>query len=391
MQDIFHIIGNDSPAEIQKWLSQDPKNLLFGELMLCERQARIGGKRKTVDTHMFELNLHENLLRLRDELWSGEYKPSRGTAHMIYKPVLREIFAAPYRDRIVHHYITNCIDPWWERRLIEDSYSCRVGKGTSFGIKRLQHMILSVSRNMTRPAYVIKLDITGYFMHINRKIMYDRVIWGLDEQFAKSPEGYGKRYNILKHAIHEIVFDDPTDGVRIQGSYEDWRGLPKDKSLFTAEKGCGMVIGNLTSQDFSNIYLDKLDRFVKHELNYGYYGRYVDDFFLVVTEEELAKAKRDIEAIDKFLNGIGLYLNRKKTRIIPVWHGVPFLGMVVKGRLLLPGKRICTNFADSAYKLAIGGASSVESIASYLGMLSHYDAGRKIEEIFARVGWEYDW
>ena len=329
------------------------------------------------------------MARLRDALWEEAYYPSRGTAHIIFRPVQREIFAAPYVDRIVHHYITNTIDPWWDRRLIEDSYSCRVGKGTLYGIRRLRHHILSVSHNMSRPAYIVKMDITGYFMHISRQLMYDRVKWGLDRQFAALPEGKDKRYRILHHAIKAIIFDDPVEGVKIQGSYRDWRGLPSDKSLFCQPPGQGMVIGNLTSQNFSNIYMDAFDRFVR-KLGWQHYGRYVDDFYIVVTKEELPRLKRDMKAMEYFLNGINLSLNHKKTRIIPAWQGVPFLGSVVKGRAILPGKRICNNFIGAAYKMA-NGYGSTESIVSYLGILKHQSAGRKTARIFAKVGWVYNW
>ena len=390
MYDFFEIVHGSSDAQVRDWLTADPKNLLFAELYIAEQQARIGGKRKTYDTHAFEVNLFENLTRLRDALWEENYYPSRGTAHIISRPVQREIFAAPYVDRIVHHFITNTIDPWWDHRLIEDSYSCRVGKGTLYGVQRLRHHILSVSQNITIPTYIIKLDITGYFMHIDRQLMFNRVKWGLDRQFDALPCGRDKRYRIMLHAIQAIIFDDPVDGVKIQGSYEDWRGLPADKSLFCQPPGRGMVIGNLTSQDFSNIYLDKLDRFVKYQLGWRHYGRYVDDFYGVFTENELPQAKRDIKAIKFFLNGIGLSLNHKKTRIIPAWQGVPFLGTVIKGHAILPGNRVSNNFLHSAFKLA-NGYGSLESIVSYLGLLCHQNATKKTEQIFARVGWEYNY
>ena len=247
-----------------EWLKADPRNMLLAELYIAEQQARKGGKRKTYDTHMFEVNLHENLARLRDALWNYTYKPSRGTAHIIFHPVQREIFAAPYPDRVVQHWVVDNIDPWWDHRLIDDSYSCRVGKGTLYGIN-------------------------------------DRVMDGLNRQFANYDN---KRYKILRHAIREIIFDDPVQGVKIQGLLDDWRDLPEDKSLFCQPPGQGMVIGNLTSQDFSNIYMDMLDRFVTITLGYKHYGRYVDDFYIVVTEDELPQAKRDIKAIGTFLNGM---------------------------------------------------------------------------------------
>lgn len=387
MKDFFGLLKDNNDELTRQWLMDDPRNMLLAELFIAEQQARKGGKRKTYDTHMFEAELFENLMRLRDALWDYEYTPSRGTAHIVFKPVKREIFAAPYPDRVVQHWVVNSIDPWWESRLIADSYSCRIGKGTKYGVERLRHHILSASHNLEQIVYVVKLDITGYFMHIRRDLMYKRVTWGLDRQFVNHNE---KRYKILKHAIREIVFDDPVRGVKIQGSLEDWRELPKDKSLFCQPAGQGLVIGNLTSQVFSNIYLDALDRFITLTLGYKYYGRYVDDFYIVVTEEELSQLKKDIKVIEMFLNGLGLNLNKKKTRVILASQGVPFLGMVVKGHAILPGKRIVRNFTNSAYKL-VGGMGDVDSIVSYLGILCHCDGGRATEKIFAKVGWEYDW
>lgn len=94
-QDFFGYIGIETDEEERGWMSE-PKNLLLLELYVAELLARRGGKRKTMDTHGFELNLFENLVRLRDALWSGYYYPSRGTVHVIFDPVQREIFAAPY-------------------------------------------------------------------------------------------------------------------------------------------------------------------------------------------------------------------------------------------------------------------------------------------------------
>lgn len=385
--DFHHIIEFESEEDLRAWLMDDPQNLLFAELYIAELAARKGGKRKTYDTHAFEVNLFENLTRLRDALWNYEYSPSRGTAHIIFRPVQREIFAAPYVDRVVHHFIIDVILPWWEPRLIYDSYSCRVGKGTSFGIERLKHHIASVSQNYTIPTYVIKMDISGYFMHINRAILYDKVISGLDSQFTDKTD---KRYKILKHAIHEVVFDDPVRDVKIQGSYDDWRNLPEDKSLFMQPSGRGLVIGNLTSQVFSNIYLDGLDHHVMMDLGYKHYGRYVDDFYIVVTKDQLKQAQRDVHEISTFLNGLGLSLNPKKTQTIPTWQGVPFLGVVVREGAILPGKRLTKNFTMAAQEL-VAGMGSVESIVSYMGMMCHYDSKKVEANIFNKVGWEYSW
>ena len=386
-QDFFGYQKIYSDEAAREWLG-DPKNLLLAELYVAEQLARRGGKRKTMDTHGFEVNLFENLIRLRDALWDGYYYPSRGTVHVIFDPVQREIFAAPYVDRILHHWVVGTIMKWQDRRLIYDSYSCRKNKGTLFGIKRLQHHILSVSKNMKKEAYVVQLDISGYFMHIKKDVLYQRVMEGVDRQF--SPEARDRRYTILRWAVKQIIFDDPTDGVRLQGSYRDWIGLPLDKSLMLQPKGRGMVIGNYTSQTFSNIYLDPLDRFITMTLGYKHYGRYVDDFYFVVTREELARAKRDIDAIQKFLAGYGVSLNKKKTKVTEVHKGIKFLGAVVRGFRVFPGKRIVQNFFEAAYLVEVG-EKDPEVIVSYLGLFSHFDAGKIISRVFKSVGWDYEY
>lgn len=384
-QDFFGFLKITTDDMAREWLSK-PKNLLLAELFVAERIARKGGKRKTMDTHGFEMNLFENLIRLRDALWSGDYYPSRGTVHVVFDPVQREIFAAPYVDRILHHWIVGTTSKWQDRRLLYDSYSCRKNKGTYFGVKRLRHHILSVSRNMTRKAYAIQLDLSGYFMHIKRETLYELVIKGLDKQFP--PEARDKRYTILKWAISQVIFDDPTENVRLQGAYTDWIGLPEDKSLMMQPPGQGMVIGNYTSQTFSNVYLDPLDKFITEILGWKHYGRYVDDLYYIVTEEELPQALRDIEAIAKFLASYGAKLNRKKTKVTEVHKGIKFLGVVVKGFRLFPGKRIVRNYYHAAYLVATG-RKDPDVIISYLGMFSHYDAGKIHKKVFESVGWEY--
>ncbi len=186
-----------------------------------------------------------------------------------------------------------------------------------------------------------------------------------------------------------MIFDNPVEGAILQGEYEDWRDLPPDKSLFAASPLCGIVIGNLTSQFFSNIYLDALDRYITMELGYKHYVRYVDDFCIVVSKEELPKLKKDIPAINTFLNGLGLELNLKKTKVLASWQGVPFLGYVIRDNAVMPGKRIVKNFKRAIWKVEVG-IKDADVLTSYLGMMMHYDAGKVCSSVFESVGWEYN-
>ncbi len=357
---------------------------LLHELYFAYLEAR-KHKRRTEDEHKFELNAMENLMILRDDIMNHRYKPSRGVAFIIHDPVIREIFAAPFRDRVVHHFLYNQIAPWWDKRFIYDSYSCREGKGTLLGIQRLQHHMRQVSHMGATEAYVVKLDIQGYFMSLPRRRVYDRVCWGIDREYGPEQQWLA---DLVRYLWHEVIFDDPIKGVKIRGSVHDWDVLPDNKSLFCQPPGRGIVIGNLSSQLISNIYLDQLDRFVKFELGYKHYGRYVDDFYIIVTKKELPQALADVTRISDFLHNIELTLHPKKRYIQEVHRGVPFLGVVVYPNAIIPGKRFKDHFYRATIRYSMGICDD-ETIISYLGYLKNIDGKKLGAKTFENVGFEY--
>lgn len=111
-----------------------------------------------------ERRLSENIISLYEDVRGRTYTPGRSICFIIHDSVQREIFAASFRDRIIHHYLYNQLEPVFEPAFIYDSYSCRKGKGTLFGIERLEHHIRSCSENHHKECWVLKLDIKGYFM-----------------------------------------------------------------------------------------------------------------------------------------------------------------------------------------------------------------------------------
>ena len=132
-------------------------------------------KRGTVNALRFEANLEENLVTLHEELSSGTYRPGRSVAFLVEKPKRREIFAADFRDRVVHHVLVGHLDPEWERRFIHDSYACRLGKGTHAGVERLRTFLRQATANGTRSAWYLQLDVQGYFITLNRDILFERI------------------------------------------------------------------------------------------------------------------------------------------------------------------------------------------------------------------------
>lgn len=352
------------------------------------------GKLKTYDEHAFEANWIENLTKLRDAILEWRYTPGASVTFVIFEPMVREIFAAPFRDRVVHHFLYNMQAGWWDARFIYDSYSCRVGKGTLFGIKRIQRYMRVASENYTKKAYIVKADLQGYFMSLPRQGLYDEVKLGLDKQFAKyidDPMGY-QVYKICDFLWKQVLFDDPVVKARRRGSKNNWNPdiLPPRKSLFRQPPGKGIVIGNLTSQLASNIYLNQLDRYVKYELGYKNYGRYVDDFIVIVPEEQYVALKQDMKKIEHFLSEkLTLTMHPDKRYCQEVKKGVSFLGARIYPNCLYPSDRLQSSFQRAASGLAQG-YSNVDSLISYLGIMKHFDGNKFVREIFDEMGFALD-
>ena len=358
---------------------------VFRRMYKAYQEAR-KNKRKTADEVKFELNYLQNLNGLVDSIMQKRYKPSSSMAFVTFKPVTREIFAAPFRDRIVHHFLFDLNAEWWDKKFIYDSYSCRKGKGTLFAVERLVKKLRQCSQNYTKRVWIYKFDIQAFFMSLPRKNLYSAVLSGLKKQFPDR----GFYFEICKYLWYEIIMDDPTEGARKRGKPENWspKILPPSKSLFNQPPGQGIVIGNLTSQLLSNIYLDKLDKFITTILGYGFYGRYVDDFYILVLEEDRKKLDRDIARIAAFLKGLGLTLHPVKRYVQPMEKGVQFIGAQVYPRKVLPSKRVIGNFRSATQKFMMG-EKNEDTIISYLGLMEHRDSHKIIAKIFAEVGWEY--
>lgn len=254
------------------------KEELFQAYFSCRKN-----KRKTTQALEFELNYQEELIKLYQEINSFSYKPKRSIAFIIEKPVKREIFAGHFRDRIIHHLIFNKLNELFEKEFIHDSYSCRVNKGTSYGIKRVDRFIRRRSQNYTRDCYILKLDIAGFFMNIDKNILFKKLKNFIFKKYKNNDR------KLLLYLCQKVIFNNPCKNCIIKGKISNWDGLPKNKSLFFSKKDCGLPIGNLTSQIFANFYLNEFDHFLKHKLKINFYGRYVDDFIIVHKSKNFLK------------------------------------------------------------------------------------------------------
>lgn len=342
-------------------------------------------KRNSISALAFEVNYEKNLLQLYREILARTYRPSPYSAFIVEKPVKREIFASDFRDRVVHHLLFNYLNPLFEPTFINDSYSCRTGKGTSYGIRRAGYFLRSCTQNYTEDAYVLKIDIKGYFMSIDRTILYDMI----QRVLARGKRKLACELSLVLFLLEKVLFFDPTRGCVFKSPRAAWRGLPRSKSLFYAPRNKGLPIGNLTSQLFANIYLSGLDQHVKRTLGVRYYGRYVDDMILVSRSK--ARLQTLMNEIQLYMaENVALQLHPKKIYLQESRRGVMFLGMTIKPYRVLVGKRIRSNLMNELYggmsrynDIAEGGDGTLlaafaevfsHRINSYLGLLRQADS-----------------
>ncbi len=294
---------------------------IYRQYLRCRKN-----KRNTINALRFEYNLEENLLKLQEELETQTYSPSRSVCFVLKQPKLREIFAADFRDRVVHHILVDYLEKFWEPIFIYDSYACRRGKGTQGGVKRLQRFTRKISRNGTKRAYFIQLDIQGFFLHINKEVLYQIVakrIW--DEK--------------ILWLVREVIFHDCTIDAIFKGKRNLLQIIPVHKTLFNTENKRGLPIGNLSSQFFANVYLNELDQFVKHHLKARYYIRYCDDGVLLHEEKERLFEWR--KRIGEFLHDrLRLTLNNKREKSSQISNGIDFLGYIVRPHYFLVRRRV---------------------------------------------------
>jgi retron-type reverse transcriptase len=327
-------------------------------------------KRNTVNQLCFEIEYEQNLMELYDEIVNRSYEPRPSICFIINDPVKREILAADFRDRVVHHLIFNYINPFLETQFIEDSYSCRKGKGTHYGIRRVAMFLEKGSTGSD--CYVMKLDIQGYFMGINKHLLWEK----LQQMLAKGEEDseFNKiNSDFILFLLEKTIWNDPRKSCIFKSRAEEWTGLPNSKSLFYTESDCGLPIGNLTSQLFSNVYLHDFDLFVKNELGVEFYGRYVDDFVLIhPCKAFLLDAK---EKIRRYLQeNSGLTLHPKKFYLQHYTKGVAFLGAYIKPHRIYVANRTKNNFCR-AVKIGAKNLSPLQmraTLNSYLGIMQHY-------------------
>jgi RNA-directed DNA polymerase len=290
------------------------------------------GKRKRADVQEFSARLMDNIFSLHFDLLYHNYQPGAYQAFNVSDPKPRNIHKATVRDRLLHRAIYRQLYPFFDRTFIADSYSCRLGKGTHRAINQFQRFFYKVSCNNTKTCWVLKGDIRKFFASIDHDVLL----------------------NILKDYIPDVNIIGLLSQVI--------------NSFSVKQSSKGLPLGNLTSQLFANIYLNKFDQFVKHKLKDKYYIRYADDF--VIMSSNQGELIGQIEIIKNFLiSELKLELHPQKIFLKTISSGLDFLGWVN-----FPDHRVLRTATKQRMFRKIKNQLTPKSLVSYLGLLSHGQA-----------------
>jgi len=369
----------------------------FAELLAAWRQCR-KGKTKSRSALRFEMDPLVHLIRLGESLEAGSYAPSRARCFVVKDPKHREILAAEFADRIVHHWVAPRLESAFEPCMIGDSYACRQGKGTHAAMSRLQTMMRSATRNGNRKAWYLQADVASFFISIDHEILLQI----LQKRLGRKGDAQGiKLFKLCKL----LVVHPWAQGALLQSPAWKLAQVPPHKSLLKAPPGKGLPIGNLTSQWFANIYLNELDQFVKRRLGVQHYLRYMDDLILV--HESRDQLELWLTAIQFFLSEkLALQLKEPST-LKPVSQGADFVGYIVRPKYRLIRHRVTVHLRDrlhlwqkehcitlpgveNAVRLQGGEEawqSLEQSLASYWGHLNHGSSFRLKQALGKQFPW----
>lgn len=359
---------SSAPAPSADEDTRHPADFSFAELAEAYFDCR-QNKRNTASALAFEETLERNLCDLHDELAGGSYRPGRSVCFVITRPKPREVWAADFRDRIVHHLFYNRIASRYYASFIADSCACIPGRGTLYAAKRLEAKVRSITQNWSRPAHYLKCDLANFFVAIDKRILREQLAARITEPW-------------WLWLAETILFHDPRQDYEYRGDVAQLDRVPLHKRLTSQPAHLGLPIGNLSSQFFANIYLDALDQFAKHRIGARHYVRYVDDFVLLHESPQwLNDALAQIEA---FLPArLNARLNPNKTILQPVARGIDFVGHIVK-----PWRRVTRpRTAREALRMTATAPTDelFETANSYFGLLRQADHSQQDRARLANV------
>lgn len=323
------------------------QDIISVENLLAAWQEFLRGKRRKHDVQEFGHNLMDNVLALHSELKDKTYVHGPYHAFNISDPKPRNIHKASVRDRLLHHAIHRRLYPFFDKKFISDSYSCRVGKGTHKAMNQFRAYAYRVSENHTKTCWVLKCDIRKFFASVDQKILMDIIA-----RHIQNPD--------TVWLIDRIV-----------------------RSFNSGKSGRGLPLGNPTSQLLVNVYMNEFDQFANDRLSAKYYVRYADDFVFLSRDKKWLESL--VPLIAKFLDTkLALTLHPEKVYIKSFASSVDFLGWVH-----FPDHRVLRTAAKRKMLRVVEEKNGKEeTVQSYLGLLSHGNA-EKLQIKVERIVYEY--
>ena len=360
--------------------------------MIGAARRTLVGKRSTVEAQEYEYAFYRNCVEQCREVNSYNYHPSRYIVFISTRPVVREIFGSHIRDRVIDTLIVSYLLPYVEKVLVDDNYSTRVGKGTLYGVRRVEQMIRRVSQNYTRDCYILKNDIWSFFMSIEKERAYQ--VWQqlLDEHYHEP------NAQILLYLLRVIIFDRPELHCVRKGRRSDWRPLPPHKSMFNSDGRHGLIIGKVISQITALLLLNIIDQQLIHQWDMPENGHYMDDRVVVHHQQDCLRALRPV--MDEAHRRIGLKTHPKKTYLQHYSKGVLFAGaMILPGRSYVSNRTIgnCFRRLDEFNSEAQNNPDYcrehkqefIEVMNSYFGLLGHFSEWNTTHRLIHEIdsGW----
>ena len=266
----------------------------------------------------FEANWIDGLLDLQEQINAQRWQPRPTTCFIAVRPKARQIHAPDFSDRVVHHWMVPQLEAIYERGFIHHSYANRRGKGTHAAVDALRQQIREVQSGQGGGWY-LQLDVRNFFNSIHRPTLY-RMLKARMQRRGVPEITQRVAHALLCHSVER-------QGVVHRSTATERARVPEYKRLENAAPGCGLPIGNLSSQFFANVYLDALDQFVKHTLRAPRYVRYVDDFILVHHSRE--QLEQWLQQITTFLRETLQLELKDDIRLRPLSAGADFLGYVI--------------------------------------------------------------
>lgn len=224
--------------------------------------------------------------------------------------------------------------------MVGNAYACRKGKGTDYGIEHIRLQMERVSENYSKEAWILKCDLQGFFMSIDRSLLYNLLEVVVRERY------YEPDIEWWLWLWKKVILHDPSKNCVKVGDLSLWNRLPANKSLFTCVEGVGLPIGNLPSQILANLFMSVFDKWVLNRIGKeGGYGRYVDDFAVISKDKELLLRILH-DSRDFLFEQLKLTLHPEKVYLQEVKKGVKFTGAVIKPGRVYVGNNTVKHLFD---------------------------------------------